>query len=550
MLKQAMQAAAIVGAVLIALTLAGCSAAATGNGDANGSAAGPNSCQYANDGECDSPHLCPVGTDTADCTREDNPLPDSDGDGIADSVDNCPTVSNPDQSDTDGDGQGDACEPVADPNSCQYANDGECDEPRFCPVGTDTNDCALSIRNELASGEALLAYLQGGTIDPFTELAVKAVEDAIPSAEMDAFIADLKTFRIDGEMSEILANHSFRRLLKITGPIYDAAFGILPPVNFQVSGIAESSAFDDPLEQYSEEAKSWLQRKLDIVRKKVDDVVGQISDPSWQAVVAGGVAVGAVCVGSGGIGCALALGALTGWVIQSNEPAIDDLPDPLENIFSDYEGPAKRTDVLADEFSPCDSSGCYRNTDLDDLPSDDPPDSDSDGIADNADNCPAVSNPDQSDTDGDGQGDACDPDSDGDGTGNVVVTTQCVSVENFVGPTANSSFGKVYSHTWSWEFVNVCDVYVQIWLKLRDPDSMPLMFNSGGRWYHPGERVYRRSSWGSPFLDEREDAPPLPLIAWCAHVDARGSDADDGRSYCTGSNDYHVSPENWETWPR
>lgn len=35
---------------------------------------------------------------------------DQDGDGIADGADNCPTVSNPDQADTDNDGTGDACE--------------------------------------------------------------------------------------------------------------------------------------------------------------------------------------------------------------------------------------------------------------------------------------------------------------------------------------------------------------------------------------------------------------------------------------------------------
>lgn len=35
---------------------------------------------------------------------------DSDGDGIPDSSDNCPTVANPDQADSDNDGTGDACE--------------------------------------------------------------------------------------------------------------------------------------------------------------------------------------------------------------------------------------------------------------------------------------------------------------------------------------------------------------------------------------------------------------------------------------------------------
>jgi Thrombospondin type 3 repeat len=38
---------------------------------------------------------------------------DGDGDGVADSADNCPSVANPEQIDTDGDGVGDACEPLS-----------------------------------------------------------------------------------------------------------------------------------------------------------------------------------------------------------------------------------------------------------------------------------------------------------------------------------------------------------------------------------------------------------------------------------------------------
>jgi MYXO-CTERM domain-containing protein len=39
---------------------------------------------------------------------------DSDGDGIGDASDNCPTLENPDQADEDGDGVGDVCEGLAD----------------------------------------------------------------------------------------------------------------------------------------------------------------------------------------------------------------------------------------------------------------------------------------------------------------------------------------------------------------------------------------------------------------------------------------------------
>lgn len=59
-------------------------------------------------------------TDTNGCTSSitvtvDAANPDTDGDGIANSTDNCPTVSNSNQADSNNDGQGDAC--TCDPSS-------------------------------------------------------------------------------------------------------------------------------------------------------------------------------------------------------------------------------------------------------------------------------------------------------------------------------------------------------------------------------------------------------------------------------------------------
>jgi parallel beta-helix repeat protein/YD repeat-containing protein len=56
------------------------------------------------------------------------------------------------------------------------------------------------------------------------------------------------------------------------------------------------------------------------------------------------------------------------------------------------------------------------------------PDTDNDGVANSADNCPNVYNPDQADMDGDGIGDVCDSDLDGDGIANDV--DNCPTVPN------------------------------------------------------------------------------------------------------------------------
>jgi hypothetical protein len=75
------------------------------------------------------------------------PITDSDGDGYDDESDNCPGVANADQDDFDGDGLGDACDDDADDDG--YTDDDDCDDldpslnpgvNEICGDGVD-NDC-------------------------------------------------------------------------------------------------------------------------------------------------------------------------------------------------------------------------------------------------------------------------------------------------------------------------------------------------------------------------------------------------------------------------
>lgn len=61
---------------------------------------------------------------------------DSDGDGIADEVDDCPADPDPDQTDTDGDGQGDACDPDDDGDGFSDADEAAAGSDPLDPAST------------------------------------------------------------------------------------------------------------------------------------------------------------------------------------------------------------------------------------------------------------------------------------------------------------------------------------------------------------------------------------------------------------------------------
>lgn len=365
-----------------------------------------------------------------------NNLPDTDGDGVHDLLDNCPNVANPDQNDFDGDGIGDACDDDSD-------NDGIPDELEllwglnpFDP--TDAHDDA-----DGDSFSNLVEYLMGSDpLDPEStpEMIESMTETFDDGQSMFMHLGDGPAWQYSNEglngsgtLRSASTSQQNPSEVALTGYFTNVSATLDVKAGEQVSFEPILEVYIDGELVHSTYAYSNWQRISVPISEGIRTLTLRAYDPyadvfgSSNYIVIDNFVVGRDRDGDG---------------VLDEE---DNCPTVFNPDQWDYDGDGIGDACDPDPYTPndpidTDGDGIYdyedncptvANPGQEDIdgdgigdacdPVDDRPmDRDGDGVEDQWDNCPDVPNPDQADLDGDGVGDACDPDIDGDGIPNDI----------------------------------------------------------------------------------------------------------------------------------
>jgi len=421
-------------------------------------------------------------------------LVDSDGDGLGDGCDNCPLVSNPDQTDADFDGIGDVCDDCPNDAHNDQDADGICGDVDNCPLvynpgqeDTDGNGigdaCENIVWHVKADGTGDLPTIQAAidaandgdtilagagvypeNIDFLGKRLVVQSESGAESTTIEAADPGLSTvtmtngepmgtaligFTVQGsnntgirchDCSPRIAENIIRYnsgtgdngggigCLRTTGAVieyniihdnYADPYG--PGIHLDESTdaiVRYNQLFHN--EGYFEIrslASECLVHNNTVSSHTHSGIVSQLG--GWTVIrnnIVFFAPAYAIAYGEGGLGiaeynCTFASGT---------DYKLEDGTLGLGNIYT----AAILTDTLAGDYTLSAGSPCINAGDPDPVYNDpdgsrndmgalyfdcnDPVDSDGDGLGDGCDNCPLVSNPDQTDADFDGLGDVCD----------------------------------------------------------------------------------------------------------------------------------------------
>ncbi|HMO03567.1 MAG TPA: glycoside hydrolase family 31 protein [Kiritimatiellia bacterium] len=279
---------------------------------------------------------------------------DSDNDGIANHLDNCPNTPNPDQANFDGDAQGDLCDTDDD-------NDGMPDtwEIQYGLNPFFAGDAALDLDGD---GRSNLSEYQNGT-DP-----------TVPNA----FVSNYTSMTLAGTFNNWVA--SLNNMVLVNDYTWQRDQVLTGATNVKFKFTANGT--------WSPNWGENNQSDLDI------PLQGGIAEASGANILANGTLTGT-------------------FRFTFNEQTRAYTVVKLADTDTDGDG-------IADIVDNCPNTpnANQLDTDGDGIGDVCDPDVDGDGVTNGADNCPTVANPTQSDLDNDGVGDACDSDRDGDGVAN------------------------------------------------------------------------------------------------------------------------------------
>jgi len=321
-------------------------------------------------------------------------LVDGDGDGIADSEDNCPTVPNPGQTDIDADGFGDVCDNCRNVNNpsqtdsdkdgigdtCDCGADGFCTAQQLCRlVGTPDPDCCTD-----ADGDGY--NTEGGAcgpvdcndanvnIHPGAPEICNGVDDDCDSLVDEGFDADADGIADCFDNCPLAANPAQEDL-------DGDGLGNLCDDDLDGDGIANSED-NCPFAPNANQTDSDVDGMGDVCDLCRDDIY----DDEDEDGLCGGL---------------------------DNCPSVHNplQKDNDRDGLGDACDPDDDNDGIPDSNDNCPFTYNPGQEDLDgdgsaDACEDD--DDDNDGIPDSNDNCPLDYNPDQTDSDDDGIGDTCD----------------------------------------------------------------------------------------------------------------------------------------------
>ncbi|HEY7033200.1 MAG TPA: SpaA isopeptide-forming pilin-related protein [Thermomicrobiales bacterium] len=279
------------------------------------------------------------------------PPPDADGDGVADDADNCVDTANPDQVDTDADGQGDACDDT--PSGPDHDGDGIPDETDNCRrvPNPDQADADGDGKGD-ACDETPNGPDRDG--DGVPDSSDNCTRD--PNADQSDLDGDGK-----GDVCDDTPN----------GPDADGD-GVADKTDNcrNVANPDQADADGDGKGDACDETPNGPDHDGDGVPDKVDNCR---DDANPDQADLDGDGKGDVC----------------------------DKDDDGDKVKDDHDNCP-----TAANHDQKDTDGDGLGDSCDDTPSG--PDADADGVPDDTDNCPQTPNPDQADSDHDGTGDACD----------------------------------------------------------------------------------------------------------------------------------------------